>query len=305
MLLTLGACTYDEVIYNGPNIVYFDDKAVVRDEIDELNTDVTFRLVSPLATSYDREYRIQRAIGSTLEATAYEILSTSVVIPAGSYWGDGKVRFNPETLNANVDTLALRINPMDGQVAQFDDVLKMCVSRRCDFDPIRYKGEYSFYSSMFFNGKLVDLDVVTDNQGLIVKDEILVKGWYLRGNDVRIKFVRSEDGKRIVPTVAVQAGGEVSTSEGLLPFRIHTTEMHAYPGLPTKENESFLFTCSAEMTIYLVFGLFRTLEDGTLQTGYLVGSPSEETLKRTSSPYSLGNSALKADFPLSGEVSYK
>ncbi|MGL4412407.1 MAG: hypothetical protein ACRCTF_09895 [Bacteroidales bacterium] len=305
LLLSITACSFEEVIYDGPNIVYFDNKAVLREELDELNSEVVFRLVSPLAKSYDREYKIQRAIGSTIDATNYEILTTSVIIPAGSYWGDGKVSFNADALTAQVDTLALRINPMDGQVAQFDDVLKMCVSRRCNFDPIRYKGEYTFFSTMFGGGKTLELDVVTDNQGVIVKDEIKVLSWYGRGNDVNIKFERSQDGKRIVPTVDVQSGGEVQTSSGLLPFKIHTSEMYSYPGLPKSENESFLFTCSGEMTIYLVFGVFQTLDDGTLQTGYLIGSPSPEYLTKNSSPYNLGNSKDSSSFTMNGEVSFQ
>ncbi|MGL4994115.1 MAG: hypothetical protein ACRC6R_08365 [Bacteroidales bacterium] len=302
LLLSITACSFEEVIYDGPNIVYFDNKAEIRDELDELNSEVSFRLVSPLAKSYDREYKIQRAIGSTIDPTNYEILTTSVIIPAGSYWGDGKVSFSADALSAKVDTLALRINPMDGQVAQFDDLLKIYVSRRCDFDPIRYKGDYTFYSTMFGGGKTVELDVVTDNQGLIVKDQIMVKSWYGRGNDVVMKFERSEDGKRIVPTVEVQSGGEVQVGSSLLPFKVHTSEMYSYPGLPKSENESFLFTCSGEMTVYLVFGVFQTLEDGTLQTGYLIGSPSPEYLTKNSSPYSLGSKSGSLD--MRGEVRF-
>ncbi|MEG0795335.1 MAG: hypothetical protein RR397_02325 [Odoribacter sp.] len=299
VLCGLLSCEADDIVYNGPDIAYFDKDAKLREEIDETNPVVSFRIVSPMATNYDREYKLAKRMGSSAgieEGVDFNLLTKTVIIKAGSFDAWGKVAFTAERLSPKIDTLALGLVPINGSVANFDNILSIYVSERCEFDAVRYEGMYMHTSTMMKNRHNVTVVALRDN-GQIVPNKLKVIDFYNVGTEVIIDFDHS-DPARIVPRIKMQYGGMIETGPplGLQKFFIHTSEQYAYPNLPASENKSHIYTCSGEIELYLTFGVFPKDADGNpikdangLEIeGFLQYSPTLETLEKLTSPYSAG-----------------
>ncbi|MGL5683648.1 MAG: hypothetical protein ACRDDZ_11455 [Marinifilaceae bacterium] len=292
---TFCSCQKDESYYDGPVIAYFDKKGIIRDEISDNNRVVVYRVVSPIATKYDREYTITRDMGSTITESQYNLLDRKVVIKAGNYWADGRVEFNPEALSSNVDVLILGLKPSHGAIASFDNKLKLNVSERCDFVPSLYLGDYVFESTLFGRPSIMrKVEYLRNDDGSLNQHGVLIKDLYNVGYDVAMTM-NYDDPKKVTPVVKPQRGGKVSTQTGVLEFWVHTTDQYSYPGLPKSANQSKLFTCSGEFNFYITFGVFMDNGDGTQKEGFLVGSPSYETLTKDVSPYTLSNTYVASE----------
>lgn len=289
------SCEEEDSIYDGPNIAYFNNKGIIRDEISENNRTITFEVVSPLATDYDREYRVTRNIGNTLDENAYNLLDKNIIIKAGEYSGKGRIEFDTEKLSQQVDTLSLGLVPNHGKIASFDNVLRLMVSKRCDFIPEQYVGEYEFTSSIFGKSSINRLvEVLKDADGRTVPNAILIRNLYAGGADIEM-YMNYDDPTKVTPVVKRQRGGYVNTQNGNLQFWVHTTEQYSYPKLPKSPNKSYVYTCSGEFNFYITFGVFIDNGDGTQKEGFLVGSPSLEKLEKVISPYSMQNNFVPGD----------
>lgn len=294
MAILLAACEADERIYGGPDIVYFDNGGLVRDEIADNNTVMTFRLVSPVATKHDREYTIVKRFGSTMEEGVDYTFpkGRKAVIKAGQYWVDVDIAITPESLSAKVDTLSFGIEPHSGEVAQFDNELHLLVSKRCDFIPQLYAGTYKHRTTLFdyMPDHEVELTVVTNPDGSVAEDQLLIRKPYGE-SDVVMKMDYSNP-KKVTPVIDMQVGGTISTydpwmNEVTAEFYVHTTEIHTYPGVYTKSpNESYLYTCSGEFVIYVIGGVFfQDEKTGKVLEGIIGAGAAMETFKRLEPPY--------------------
>lgn len=291
--LFASSCGKEERLYDGPDIAYFDNKGLVRDEIAENNTIMTFRIVSPLATKHDREYSILKRFGSTMEeGKDYSFpQGRKAVIKAGSYWVDVNIAMVPESLSAKVDTLAFGLEAYGGEVAAFDNELRLLVSKRCDFVPELYAGEYNHTTELFpyQPDHTVVMQVVRKEDGSVDPDALLIKRPYA-GGDVLMRMDYSNP-KKITPVIEMQPAGTISTYDPWMeivtvPFYVHTTEQHTYPRIFEKRaNESYLYTCSGEFIIYIVAGVFFKDEDGSIIEGILGNGAAEEKFKRLTLPY--------------------
>lgn len=289
----LSACESEDRIYDGPDIVYFDNGGLVRDEIADNNNVMTFRIVSPLATKHDREYTIVKRFGSTMEEGEDYTFPNgrNVVIKAGEYWTDVNVMITPESLSANVDTLSFGIEPRSGQVASFDNELHLLVSKRCEFNPQLYAGTYLHRTTLFdyMPDHNVEMTVVKNPDGSIAEDKLLIKKPYTEG-DIVVSIDYSNP-KKVTPVIDMQVGGTVNTYDPWMKpvtvdFMVHTTEIHTYPRVYSKtDNESYLYTCSGEFVIYMIAGVFFKDDDGEMYEGIIGAGPATETFKRLTPPY--------------------
>lgn len=287
------SCKAKTKTYDGPNVVYFDQSDEGSNELAESNKVLSFRLTSPLAVSYDREYTISRTFGSTLEeGVNFQILSKKVVIKANQYWADGDVEFMPETLSPNVDTLALRVTPSAGagEVASFDNVYKMLVSKRCDVNIQDYVGRYKHVT--WFPGNMGmeterEVTLAYDANGNVIDNTLTVVDFYGSVNDgggpIKIMLDMSNPAKGVTPVVELQRARNIMITmpdgkPGETPAYVCTTEQISYPKLPQSPNTSTLKTCSKEFNIMLTWGVFVELEDGTERSSHIEGTPSLEQL---------------------------
>lgn len=291
-LLALG-CEEEERLYDGPDIVYFDEQGILRDEIADNNTRMVFRIVSPKSVGHDREYAIVKRFGSTLEeGTDYTFPDgRTAVIKAGTWWTDVNIDINPESLSAKVDTITFGLEPHSGSVASFDSELRLIVSKRCEFVPSLYAGEYEHSTHLFdyMPDHTVTMEVVNAPDGSVIEDQLRIKAPYGE-SDILMKLDYSNP-KKVTPVIEMQPGGTISTYDPWLnqvsaTFYVHTTEQHTYPRVFTKcDNESYLYTCSGEFVIYMVGGVFFTSEDGEVYEGIIGSGAVEETFRRTELPY--------------------
>lgn len=294
MALLAAGCEEDERIYGGPDIVYFDNQGILRDEIADNNTRMVFRLVSPKSVGHDREYSIVKRFGSTMEEGEDYTFpqGRNAVIKAGEYWVDMNIDINPESLSSKVDTISFGLEAHSGQVASFDSELRLLVSKRCEFVPELYAGEYEHSTRLFdyMPDHTVTMEVVTNPDGSVANDRLLIKKPY--GESDVLMTLDYSNPKKVTPVIEMQPGGTISTYDPWLnpvsaTFYVHTTEQHTYPRVFSKtDNESYLYTCSGEFVIYMVGGVFfHDEESGEVYEGILGTGAAEETFKRTELPY--------------------
>lgn len=291
VLLALAAmlafsCQRDTIKYDGKDIVYFDSSAELSEEVAEANKAVSFRITSPLAVGYDRQYNITTAFGGSLvEGENYSIATKVITIKANQYWADGTVDFKPETLRPNVDSVLLQIKPSAGagEVAAFDNKMVMYVSQRCEVIPSEMAGKYLYYTTMPGNyGAEAQREVIVakDPEGNIIENTIRVKGWFGDG-DVDIFLDKSNVNKGVIPVVYFQQSRPIQIqTEAVLPGYVCTPDQHAYPNLPVSENKSTMKTCTQVLSIYLTWGVRQDQEDGSVKEGHLEGTPCLEKLTR-------------------------
>lgn len=287
--LFISSCQRDVVKYEGKDIVYFDESAEISEEVaTEGARPVKFRIVSPLAVGYDRQYNIVTAFGGSLvEGTNFTIASKSLTIKANDYWADGAVEFKPETLRPNVDSVMLQIKPAEGagEVAVFDNKLVMYVSQSCEVIPTEMAGKYMYYTTFPGNyGAEVEREVLpaVDNEGNYIENTITVKNWFGEG-DVNLLLDKSlvAEGKGIKPVVEFQPSRQIEIQDKLmLPGYVCTPEKHAYPNLPISENNSSMKTCTQVISVYLTWGVRQELEDGNVREGHIEGTPCLDILTR-------------------------
>lgn len=317
----LISCEQEERLYSGQDIAYFDKKGILRDEIADNNTRMTFRVVSPLAVKHDREYTITKRFGSTMEeGKDYNFpKGRKAVIKAGEYWADVDVDIVPESLSMRVDTLSFGLEARSGEVAQFDNQLQLIVSKRCEFDPVRYAGAYKHITRLFeyMPDHMVQLEVVREKDGSIAKDRILIKKPYgdKGGADIVVKLDYDLDPKKVTPVVEVQQAAEIQVNlpfggQAVVPFYVHTTEQRSYPVYKKQPNKSYLFTCSGEFVIYMVAGVFLNQEDGSVLDGVVGKAGAEEIFRRLEPPYetpkNVSLEAMNVEVQaLVGQVTYK
>ncbi len=293
IILLLVACDAEERIYDGPDIAYFDNKGIIREEIADVNTRITFRVVSPLAVGHDRQYNITKRFGSTMEeGVDYNFpKGRSFIISAGEYWIDINIDINPESLRATVDTLSFGLEALNGEVASFDSELQLHISKRCDFVPELYAGEYNHSTGLFpyQPDHTVTMEVVRNSDGSIDPNAIKVKKPYA-ADDFIIRLDYSNP-KKVTPVVEMQQAGTLNTYDPwgepvTVPFMVHTTEQHTYPRVFEKcENQSYLYACNGEFVIYMVCGVFFKDEDGSIIEGILGQGAAEERFTRLTPPY--------------------
>lgn len=318
VVLLLAGCEPEERLYNGPDIAYFDKKGILREEIADNNTRMTFRIVSPKAVNYDREYTVTKRFGSTMEeGKDYSFpQNRKAVIKAGEYWTDVDIEIVPESLSARVDTLAFGLDSKSGEIAQFDNELRLLISKRCEFVPELYAGAYRHKTHLFeyMPDHTVYMEVVKNADGSIANDRLLIKKPYGK-SDILVKLDYSNP-KKVTPVVEMQLGGSIDTYDPWLnpvtvPFYVHTTEQHTYPRVFEKRpNESFIYTCSAEFVIYMIAGVFFQDDDGTTIEGILGKGAVEENFKRLEPPYDTPKNAWTEAMnvemqSLVGTVTYK
>lgn len=272
--------------YDGKDVVYFDAAARIDEEVAPSNQKVTFRITSPLAVNYDRQYNITTAFGGSLvEGTNFSIATKIITIKANEFWGDGAVDFVAESLRPNMDSLMLQIKPAPGagEVATFDNRLVMYVSKRCEVIPEELVGKYLYYTTLpgNYGAEVIrEAVVAVDGDGQVIENTIRVKSWF-GGGDVDMYLDKSNVNKGVIPVVKFQPSRPIQIQTGeTIPGYVCTPEGHDYPNLPASENNSSMKTCTQVFSIYLTWGVRQDQEDGSVKEGHLEGTPCLDKLTR-------------------------
>lgn len=296
-----ASCKPTERIYDGPNIAYFDKGGLTRSEIVEETRVVSFNVISPLKVGYDRQYKLIRKFGSTLETSEYSIVTPMVTIKAGAYSGEGKVSFDPTVLAPKPDTLVLGIEAQDGDVAAFDNTMTLVVSQRCQFVPELYVGTYDFFCGLFGLGTQREVVLATEGEGGAVKpNAIKVKEMYgTMGADVEI-ILDDSDPTVVRPVIKMQYAGVIKVTDQNnqtidADMQAMSTDQYSFPKLPATPNTSTFSACTGELNLKVTLGVFVEQEDGSQLESHLYGSPSSDVLTKLTPPYNARTTYLRAD----------
>lgn len=157
VLLTLfTACEEKEFLYNDPtNIVMFNETNALFHVVDEKTTnEINITISSPVVSDKDREYLIgvkqTGAEGEAVQGKHFELKSTTVVIPAGERFGEITVIGYSKYLSSEEDffvNLTL-VDASEGEVAAFNNIFTLYLSRVCEFSMDKMIGTYKVKSAV-------------------------------------------------------------------------------------------------------------------------------------------------------------
>lgn len=199
LLFTITACEEKEYLYSDPtDLVMFNETNAIFSVVDDKETnEIEITISSPVVSSKDREYVIgillTGADGEAVENKHYKLPSNLVVIPAGERAGSFKVIGISKYLSSEEDLFVnfSLVSASEGEVAGFNNVFTLYLSRVCEFDFDSMPGTYEIASStVVASGEKITFEVVR-GQG---ENELIFLQPYAPGVDLTIKVVQDASG---------------------------------------------------------------------------------------------------------------
>ena len=145
--LLFGACKETTVgVYDGPDLVHFitsSGELTVKED----NPEVVIKIGSTKVTDFDRSYTIEIVDDTNMteaatEGQEYELVNSTVTIPAGGSIGEFIVRGLYDGVSIDGTFATFAINSENNDIAQFDNQYTLGLFKFCSFFQDAYLGDY-------------------------------------------------------------------------------------------------------------------------------------------------------------------